>query len=143
MAYFDRIVDNRWRPDLASSQRRVREEEFEESLPDGEEEPKVLYSRELSFVPARRKAFEAHDAQTVALIRRLAELERLPHGEPVGKLLEHWKWLEAMKGAAEKQRWLEPLIATVRRDPAANEHLVIFLMLVFEPVRRSVSKAFV
>lgn len=48
-----------------------------------------------------------------------------------------------MKGAAEKQRWLEPLIATVRRDPAANEHLVIFLMLVFEPVRRSVSKAFV
>jgi RNA polymerase sigma factor (sigma-70 family) len=85
-------------------------------------------SRELSFVPARRKAFEAHDAQTVALIRRLAELERLPHGEPVGKLLEHWKWLEAMKGAAEKQRWLE---------------LVIVLMLVFEPVRRSVSTAFV
>ena len=38
---------------------------------------------------------------------------------------------------------LEPLIATVRREPTENEHLVIFLMLVFEPVRRSVSKAFV
>lgn len=119
MPNFDRTVDNRWRPDLASSQRRVREEEFEESLP-GEERPKVIFSRELSFVPARRKAFEAHDAQTVALIRRLAELERLPHGEPVGKLLEHWKWLEAMKGPAEKQRWLEPLIAMVRRDPDAT-----------------------
>lgn len=142
MPNFDRTVDNRWRPDLASSQRRVREEEFEDSLPE-EIEPKVLYSRELSFVPARRKVFEPHDAQTVALIRRLADLERLPHGEPVGKLLEHWKWLEAMKGAAEKQRWLEPLIAKVRSDPAANEHLVIFLMLVFEPARRSVSKAFI
>ncbi len=142
MANFERVVDNRWRPDLPSSQRRVREEEFEDALPD-EAEPKVIYSRELSFVPARRKAFEPHDAQTVALIRRLAELERLPHGEPVSKLLEQWQWLEAMKAPEEKQRWLEPLIASVRRDPSHNEHLVIFLMLVFEPVRRSVSKAFV
>jgi RNA polymerase sigma factor (sigma-70 family) len=38
---------------------------------------------------------------------------------------------------------LEPFIEAVRRDPRANEALVIFLMLVFEPVRRSVSKAFV
>jgi hypothetical protein len=42
---FDGAIDNRWRPDLESSQRRVREEERDE----------VLYSRELSFVPARRK----------------------------------------------------------------------------------------
>ena len=102
----------------------------------------MIFSRELSFVPARRKVFEAHDAQTLALIRRLAELERLPHGETVGKLLGHWKWLEAMKGPAEKQRWLEPLIATVSRNPEAHEHVVIFLMLVFEPVRRSVSEDF-
>lgn len=142
MPNFDRVVDNRWRPDLASSQRRVREEEFEDSLPD-QQEPKVNYSRELSFVPARRRVFEPDDAQTVALIRQLAELERLPHGERVSKLLEQWKYLEAMKSPAEKQRWLEPLIATLRREPAENEDLVIFLMLVFEPVRRSVSKAFV
>jgi DNA-directed RNA polymerase specialized sigma24 family protein len=141
MPNFDRTVDNRWRPDLVSSQRRVREEEFEDALPD-ELEPRVIYSRQLSFVPARRRVFEPHDAQTVALIRQLAELERLPHGERVSKLLEHWKWLEAMTTPEEKQRWLEPLIATVRREPTENEHLVIFLMLVFEPVRRSVSKAF-
>jgi hypothetical protein len=112
MANGDRIVDNRWRPDLISSQRRVREEEFEESLPDGQQ-PEVIFSRELSFVPARRRVFEAHDAQTRALIRRLAELERLPHGEPVGKLLEHWKWLggdegrsgeAALAGAADRDR---------------------------------------
>lgn len=83
MPNFDRTVDNRWRPDLVSSQRRVREEEFEDALPD-ELEPRVIYSRELSFVPARRRVFEPHDAQTVALIRQLAELERLPHGERVG-----------------------------------------------------------
>jgi DNA-directed RNA polymerase specialized sigma24 family protein len=141
MPNFDRVVDNRWRPDLTSSQRRVREEEFEETL-EGGPEPKVIYSSELSFVPARRKAFEPHDAQTQALIRRLAELERLPHGEPVSKLLEHWHYLDAMKSPEEKQRWLEPMIATVRREPAKSEHLVIFLMLVFEPVRRSVGKAF-
>jgi DNA-directed RNA polymerase specialized sigma24 family protein len=142
MPNFDRTVDNRWRPDLASSRRRVREEEFEEALAD-DPAPRVIHSRELSFVPARRRAFEPHDAQTVALIRRLAELERLPHGESITKLLEYWQWLEAMKAPEEKQRWLEPLIAAVRRDPGQNEHLVIFLMLVFEPIRRSVSKAFV
>jgi hypothetical protein len=48
-----------------------------------------------------------------------------------------------MKDASEKQRFLEPLIEAVRRDPVANEHLVIFLMLAFEPVRRGVSRVFV
>lgn len=136
MANFDRVVDNRWRPDLESSQRRVREEEREENLP-------VIYSRELSFVPARRKEFEPHDAQTRVLIRRLQELERLPHGAAVSELLEKWHWLDRMHTAEQKQRFLEPIIATVRCDPQGNEHLLIFLMLAFEPVRRSVSKAFV
>lgn len=48
-----------------------------------------------------------------------------------------------MMGYEEKQRFLEPLIIAAQREPAANEHLLIFLMLVFEPVRRTVSKAFV
>jgi DNA-directed RNA polymerase specialized sigma24 family protein len=130
-------IDNRWRPDLESSRRRVRDEELED-LPE-----KVVYSRELSFVPARRKAFEPHDAQTRALIRRLQELERLPHGEEVSALLDKWQWVDRMNTAEQKQRFLEPMIQAARRDPASNEHLLIFLMLVFEPVRRSVSKAFV
>lgn len=130
---FDRTIDNRWRPDLESSQRRVREEERED----------VRYSRELSFVPARRKAFEAYGPQTAALMRRQAELERLPHGHRVSQLVEEWHVTDRMKTPEEKQRFLEPLIEAVRRDPEANEHLVIFLMLAFEPVRRSVSKDFV
>lgn len=48
-----------------------------------------------------------------------------------------------MKGYEEKQRFLEPLICAVQRRPAENEDLLIFLMLVFEPVRRSVSKVFI
>ena len=133
MPNFDGTVDNRWRPDLESSQRRVREEE----------RAAVVYSRELSFVPTRHKSFEPHDAQTKALIRRVVELERLRHGERIGQLLEEWRWIDKMKDPCEKQRFLEPRIEAVRRDPARNEHLVIFLMLAFEPVRRSVSKAFV
>ena len=122
MPNFDGTIDNRWRPDLESSRRRVREEERGD----------VVYSRELSFVPARPKRFEAHDPQTTALIRRVIELERLPHGERVGGLLEEWQYIDKMKDAGEKQRFLEPKINAVRRDPVANEHLIIFLMLAFE-----------
>jgi hypothetical protein len=42
MPNFDRTVDNRWRQDLVLSQRRVREEEFEDTLPD-ELEPRLIY----------------------------------------------------------------------------------------------------
>jgi RNA polymerase sigma factor (sigma-70 family) len=61
----------------------------------------------------------------------------------VAELLDKWQWIDRMNTAEQKQRFLEPLIEAVRREPTATEHLVIFLMLVFEPVRRSVSKAFV
>lgn len=135
MTNFVGTIDNRWRPDLESSQRRVREEAADTET--------VIASRELSFVPARRKAFEAHDAQTAALIRRTLELERLPHGAEVAELFSKWEWLDKMNGPEQKQRFLEPHIEAVRRNPQENEHVQIFLMLVFEPVRRSVSKAFV
>jgi hypothetical protein len=69
MPNFDRTVDNRWRPDLESSQRRVRDEENDEQ---------IVVSRELSFVPSRRKSLAPYDSQTAALIRRLVELQRLP-----------------------------------------------------------------
>jgi hypothetical protein len=114
---FDGTVDNRWRPDLASSQRRVREEE--------EEDVQVVYSRELSFVPARRVALEAHDAQTTALIRRALELERLPHGSEISDFFSRWTWLDRMQGPQEKQAYLEKHIAAVRRDPTRNEHRLI------------------
>jgi hypothetical protein len=58
-------------------------------------------------------------------------------------LLDKWQWVDRMNTAEQKQRFLEPMIEAVRRDPATNEHLLVFLMLVFESVRRSVSKAFV
>lgn len=120
-------------PTWPSSHRRVREEESD----------RPVLSRELSFVPARRKAFEAHDAQTTALIRRLRELECLPHGSEINELLSKWSWLDKMHGPDDKQRFLEPLIASVRQDPEANEHRLVFLMLVLSRIRRSVSKAFI
>jgi len=154
MPNFDGTVDNRWRPDLESSRRRVQQELREEldeltrrdtpvygvDLEDDVDQV-VVHSRELSLVPARRKGFEPHDAQTRALIRRLGELERLPHGAAIGEMLSDWNWMERMRGADEKQQFLEPVIETVRREPGAHEAQLIFLMLVFEPVRRGVSKA--
>jgi RNA polymerase sigma factor (sigma-70 family) len=131
---FDNTVDNRWRPDLEASQRRVREEEGD---------AQVAYSRELSFVPARRPKREEHDARTRALIEQHARLERLPHGSTVCTRLEKWRWMDKMQGPEAKQAYLEPLIEQVRRDPDAHKDLLVFLMIVFEPARRGVSKAFV
>lgn len=134
MPNFDRTIDSRWRPDFESSQKRVRQENAEETES----------VRETVLIPPdHAKAFEAHDPQTAALMRRLEALERRPHGEKVTKLIGEWDWIEKMMGYEEKQRFLEPLICAVQRRPEENEDLLIFLMLVFEPVRRSVSKAFI
>lgn len=134
MPNFENTIDSRWRPDFESSQRRVRHEDAEPVIP----------TREVALIPpAHKKTFEAHDRQTAALIRRMVALERLPHGEAVSRLVGEWDWMEKMMGYEEKQRFLEPLIIAAQREPAANEHLLIFLMLVFEPVRRTVSKAFI
>jgi hypothetical protein len=115
----------------------VRDEQQERDEPT-----RPIYSRELSFVPARRPAFAPHDPQTQALIERYERLQRLPHGERLSPRLEDWRYMDAMKSPEEKQRYIEPIEA-VRRDPVAHECELIFLLLVFEPVRRAVSKAFV
>src|ERR1044072_3580596 len=98
---FDNTVDNRWRPDFEASRRRVHEEEAEER--QKEAEPPVVYSRELSFVPARRPEREDADAQTRALIEQYARMEQLPHGATVGSRLEAWGWIGPMTGDGEEQ----------------------------------------
>ncbi len=135
MPNFDGTIDNRWRPDLESSRRRVREELEDEQVI-------AIPSRELSFVPARRKAPEPHNAETRALVREYKELVSVRHGSEVMQMLEKWRWIDGMQGPAEKQRFIEPIIEAVCRDPAKNEAHLVFLMTVFEPVRRSVSKTF-
>ena len=138
----DNTVDNRWRPGFGSSLRRVREEEAD--VADAKPVPtRTVLSRELSFVPDnRRPSFEGSNPETHALIRRYQDLSSLPNGEAVVARLEEWKWPWAGRSAADKQRYLEPLIHQVRRDPAANEDILLFLLIVFEPVRRSISGAF-
>lgn len=137
MSAGDNTRDDRWRPGFASSERRVREE-----LEDASEH--VIYSRELSFVPAQhRPKFEAHDAQTCALIAEQKRLEALRHGMTIAKRLDEWKWIDTMYDAMQKQAHLEPLIYTVQRDPIAHEDILLFLLIVFEPIRRGVSARFV
>jgi DNA-directed RNA polymerase specialized sigma24 family protein len=90
-----------------------------------------------------RRVFEEHDRQTQALIRQYQALSRFPHSETVIDRLEHWRWLDAMAGPDDKQAYLEPLIAAVHRDPIAHEDMLVFLLIVCEPVRRGVSKEFI
>ena len=139
MSAGDNTRDDRWRPGFASSERRVREELAEAA----DSEPRV-FSRELSFVPAQRTPrFEAHDAQTCALIEEHIRLEQLRHGPSVLRRLDKWKWMDAMAGKAEQQAYLEPLIEAVRHDPVANEEILVFLLIALEPIRRGVSKRFI
>jgi RNA polymerase sigma factor (sigma-70 family) len=135
----DNTVDNRWRPDSEASQRRVSEEEAEARS----ESSATRFSRELAFVPNNRRPVLADsNAQTRALERRYRELETLPHGHAVIERLEEWRWPQSGWSAADKQRYLEPLIAQVGRDPQGHGDLLLFLLIVFEPVRRGVSAAF-
>lgn len=147
----DNTKDSRWQPDLDSSWRRVREEEREAAEEaraakreeQSAEEAGAVYSRELSFVPNNRRApAEGSNAQTRALIRHYKALQDLPHGAAVLEQLDKWSWPWASLSAADKQRYLEPLIADVRRNAQAHEATLLFLLVVFEPFRRSVSSAF-
>jgi hypothetical protein len=85
-----------------------------------EERAAVVYSHELSLVPTRHKSIEPHDAQTNALIRAVVDLERLPHGQRVGQLLEEWRWIDRMKDPCEKQRFQDR-----RRRSAGRERLIL------------------
>jgi RNA polymerase sigma factor (sigma-70 family) len=89
--------------------------------------------------PLPRRESEAHNAQTRALIAQWKALDKLDHSGKVVPLLERWQWLDQMSGPAEKQRFLEPHLEAVRRDPVAHEAELLFLVLVCEPMRRSVA----
>ncbi len=82
--------------------------------------------------PRRKKEFEPHDDQTKVLIRTIDELYRLPESNTVVPLLEDWKWRDKMETAAEKQRYLEPMLARVSRAPEKHRGELIFLLLVCE-----------
>lgn len=88
------------------------------------------------------KRFEEHDPQTRALIRQYKEMERFAHSGTVIDRLEEWRWLESMGDTNAKQRFIEPMIGAVQRDPVAHEDKLVFLLIVCEPIRRTVSKAF-
>lgn len=88
--------------------------------------------------PRRRKTFEPHDDATKRLMRLYEDMYQLQESDTVVPLLEDWKWREKMETAAEKQRYLEPLIERVRKAPEKNRGQFVFLLLVFEGIRHGV-----
>jgi RNA polymerase sigma factor (sigma-70 family) len=100
----------------------------------------ALRSASPAPVAQRKKAPGPNDAETKRLMRLYDEMYRLAHSEKVVPLLEEWKWRDKMETAAEKQHYLEPLLERVRRAPEKNQGEFVFLLLVFEGVRRSVER---
>jgi RNA polymerase sigma factor (sigma-70 family) len=90
--------------------------------------------------PLPSKEFEAHDPATRKLIEQYSALYRLQHGEVIAPLLDSWKWMDKMASVAEKQRFLEPLLLKVKREPERSEATLVFLLLVCEGIRRGVAK---
>lgn len=90
--------------------------------------------------PRRPKATEIYDVETKRLMRLYDEMYRLQQADKVVPLLEDWKWRDRMETAAEKQRYLEPMLARVRKDPERHQGEFVFLLLVFESVRRGVER---
>lgn len=90
--------------------------------------------------PRRPKATEIYDVETKRLVRLYDEMYRLQYSEKVVPLLEDWKLRDRMETAAEKQLYLEPMLARVRKAPERHQGEFIFLLLVFEGVRRGVER---
>lgn len=74
------------------------------------------------------------------MIEQYEELYKLRHAATLVPLIETWRVLDAMGAAEEKQRLLEPLIQQVQRHPEEHEAELIFILLVLEPIRRSVCR---
>lgn len=94
------------------------------------------------WLPYARRV-EAHDAQTRVLIRERCEMERLQHSDSIVELLDRWHHLEQLDDPAAKQRFLEPVIWAVQRDPNKAEAKLVFLLIACAPVEHGVAKEFV
>ena len=93
--------------------------------------------------PIARKPLPPHDEQTAALRRQWEELYKLAAGERVVPLLIEWQWLDRMASPAAKQEFLEPLLLKLKRSERSereDEGVLVFLLLVCEPIRRRVAK---
>jgi RNA polymerase sigma factor (sigma-70 family) len=93
--------------------------------------------------PRPKKAWQPYDAGTERLMQTYSEMYRLQESNVVVPLLEDWKWRDRMNTAAEKQRYLEPLLEQVKRAPERNAGTMIFLLLVCEPIRRAAANRLV
>jgi hypothetical protein len=117
MPNFDRVVDNRWRPDLASSQRRVREEEFEESLseeirPGSVAQPRRRLSRSPPILQAVRGLhpgcallWSNHEFSAGSQACSHASSVRSNTERNLDTVMwrpETWNEIEALKGQAEE-----------------------------------------
>ena len=85
---------------------------------------------------------EPHDARTRRMIEQYDEIYKNAHAEVVVPLIDEWSWLERMGDQQQKQAMLEPLIQRWQRAPRTHEGELVFLLLVLEPIRRSVAGKF-
>ncbi len=102
----------------------------------GNEDPYAPPSLRGKDIAQKRR--DIADGALNRMIEQHDELYAMREAEVVVPLLERWRLLDAMGATEEKQSLLEPLIQQVQRSPEEHEGELIFVLLVFEPIRRSV-----
>jgi DNA-directed RNA polymerase specialized sigma24 family protein len=92
---------------------------------------------------ASRKATkeERERERSAELRERYDALYELGHAAQVVPLLDQWRQMDSSTGAETKQAFLEPLIRRVQNDPDKHKAELVFLLVVFGPIRGAAIKA--
>jgi len=122
----------RWRRETA---------ERERVLVSGEPAPEPVVEDALDERESdeRESEGQVRQRQTKALIAKWGALYERPLAETILPLLDRWQELDRTGTARDKQSFLEPLIERVRRTPNKHRGELVFLLVVLEPIRASVT----
>jgi hypothetical protein len=116
----------RWRRDARAQERALLE-------PGRSAEPAAAGASD------RESEGRARERQTEVLIAKWGALYEKDSAQTILPLLDRWHELDRIGSASDKQKWLEPLIQSYRRAPDTHRGELIFLLVIFEPIRASVT----
>ena len=92
--------------------------------------------------PPPKPTKASRERERAARLReRYDALFRLEHSAKLVPWLDTWAQLQRTVGPAERHDFLDRFIRRVQRDPQAHQAELVFLLVVFDPVRGSAIKA--
>jgi hypothetical protein len=92
--------------------------------------------------PPPKPTKASRERERAARLReRYDALFRLGHSAKLVPWLDTWAQLQRTVGPAKRHDFLDRFIRRVQRDPRAHQAELVFLLMVFDPVRGSAMKA--